>query len=251
MIEQKWQKRAAWCAGLSAWRRSPHDASDHRVPSTASATSAIGSAQIGRCNERRNGRGSSVAASSGKPDQHADAHAAGRPRQQQRHQHRDEVDVEHARERVVPGRGHDRQHRADRVDLPARVIRRHHDDPAGCARALCCLAASVMPPATPTPSTYIHPSWKSTDVRVEQRGEDILHDDQQSDPGHQTLAAEQQQMHQPHRIEQDDRRRCPIERRRSSVWLCGLPMTWPWRDHAWRRSRPARTVRASSRFRGR
>jgi hypothetical protein len=49
-------------AGLSAWRRAPHDASDHRVPSAESATSAIGSAQIGRCNERRNGRSSIVAA---------------------------------------------------------------------------------------------------------------------------------------------------------------------------------------------
>ena len=95
---------------------------------------------------------------SGKPDHHADAHAAGRPRQQHRNQHRDEIDVQHPRERIVPGRGHDRQHRADRVYLPARAIRRHHDDPAGAARALCCLAASVMPPATPTPSTYIHPS---------------------------------------------------------------------------------------------
>src|SRR6185312_11976675 len=91
----------------------------------------------------------------------ADAHAAGRPRQQRRHQNRDEVDVEHARERVVPGRGHDRQQRADRIYLPALVINPRHDDPAGSTSALRCLAASVMPPATPTPSTYIHPSWKS------------------------------------------------------------------------------------------
>ena len=43
--------------------RAPQGASDHRVPIAASATSAIGSAQIGRCSERRNGRNSSVAAS--------------------------------------------------------------------------------------------------------------------------------------------------------------------------------------------
>ncbi len=42
--------------------RALQGASDHSVPSAASATSAIGSAQIGRCNDRRNGRSSSVAA---------------------------------------------------------------------------------------------------------------------------------------------------------------------------------------------
>jgi len=49
-------------AGLKAYVRALQGASDHSIPSAASATRAIGSAQIGRCNDRRNGRSSSVAA---------------------------------------------------------------------------------------------------------------------------------------------------------------------------------------------
>ncbi len=40
--------------------RAPHAASDHRVPTSARANNAIGSAQIGRVSDRSNARGSMV-----------------------------------------------------------------------------------------------------------------------------------------------------------------------------------------------
>src|SRR5882672_6829309 len=48
---------------------------------------------------------------------------------------------------------------------------------------------------------HIHPAFVEIEyVRIEQRGENILHHHHQSDPYCQAVAAEQQQMLQPHRI---------------------------------------------------
>jgi hypothetical protein len=46
--------------GLTACSRAPQDASDHSVPTSASATIAIGSAEIGRISDRTKARGSMV-----------------------------------------------------------------------------------------------------------------------------------------------------------------------------------------------
>ena len=96
---------------------------------------------------------------------------------------------------------------------------------------------------------HVHPSLvEIEDVRVEQRGEDVLYDDQQSDPGDEPFATKQQQVHQPHRVQQDDPDDTPLHRNVQClvVWIGdylirGL-LVW---------SRPARTARASSPFRGR
>ena len=75
-----------------------------------------------------------------------------------RNQDRNEIDVPYPRRRIVPGGKHRRNHRAERAHRVALAIRRHHHGITGAAGNPRCLAASVMPPATPTPSTYIHPS---------------------------------------------------------------------------------------------
>ena len=60
---------------------------------------------------------------------------------------------------------------------------------------------------------HIDPAFvKIEQMRIQQRGEDILHDDHQPDPDRQTVAAKQQQMDQPHRIERDDTDHAPLHR---------------------------------------
>src|ERR1700688_3459259 len=60
---------------------------------------------------------------------------------------------------------------------------------------------------------HVNPSLiEIEDVRIEQRGENILHHDHQSDPGCETLAPEQQQMQKPNRIKHDDADRTPLDR---------------------------------------
>ncbi|MEY9256101.1 hypothetical protein ABH989_002414 [Bradyrhizobium ottawaense] len=52
---------SSFAAGPIAWIRSGHGASDQSVPTAASATSAMGSRQIGRSSERGNARRSTNA----------------------------------------------------------------------------------------------------------------------------------------------------------------------------------------------
>ena len=138
-----------------------------------------------------------------------------------RNEDRDEIDVPYPRRRIVPGGKYRGNHRAERVHRVAQAIRRRHRGITGAAGSPRCLAASVMPPRNPD-AQHVHPSlMKIEQVRVEQRGEDILHHDQQSDPGDETLAAKQQQMHQPHRVQQDDPDHTPLHRdiQRLVVWI--------------------------------
>jgi hypothetical protein len=62
---------------------------------------AIGSTEGGRANERASARGSMVGTSA---ISQSDADATRRPRQQDRNQNRQQIDIEHARRRVVPRR---------------------------------------------------------------------------------------------------------------------------------------------------
>ena len=62
----------------------------------------------------------------------------------------------------------------------------------GSAVLAADLALSTMPPATPTPSTYIQPSWKSNRCELNSELKMFCTHDQQPDPVHQTIAAEQQ-----------------------------------------------------------
>src|ERR1700686_1795656 len=60
---------------------------------------------------------------------------------------------------------------------------------------------------------HVNPSLiEIEDVRIEQRGENILHHDHQPDPGCETFAPEQQQMQKPHRVKRDDADRTPLDR---------------------------------------
>ena len=69
-----------------------------------------------------------------------------------------------------------------------------------------------MPPATPTPSTYIQPSWKSNRCEFRKRARDVLHDDDEPDPGRKAFAQEQAKMSDPHGVEQDDAEQAPLHR---------------------------------------
>ena len=62
-------------------------------------------------------------------------------------------------------------------------------------------------------------------VRVEQRGEDILHDDQQTDPGHSPRrgTASRCRSHIAYSTTTPTMPHCTAT---LSVWLCGLPITW-------------------------
>ena len=78
--------------------------------------------------------------------------------QKDRNQDRDEIDVPYPRRRIVPGGNTDETIEPSEPIAVAQAVRRHHRGTTGAAGRLRCLAASVIPPATPTPSTYIHPS---------------------------------------------------------------------------------------------
>ena len=94
----------------------------------------------------------------------------------------------------------------------AHAIRRRHRDTAWVAGSLRCLRRQRHAAGYPD-TQHVHPPFmKIEQVRVEQRGEHVLHHDEQSDPGDEALAAEQQQMHQPHRVQQDDPDRSPLHR---------------------------------------
>src|ERR1035437_5845 len=78
---------------------------------------------------------------------------------------------------------------------------------------------SIQPPRPEGHSTRdthaqdIHPSLVEIEqMRIEQRREEILHHDQQSDPRNQTVAPKHQQMKPPHRIQHDDPDQAPLDR---------------------------------------
>ena len=138
MIEQERQHEQLRRGAQAHKSARPRTRPTTGFPATASATSAIGSAQIGRCNECRNGRSSSVAATAASQStmpmptplvDHGNKH---------RDQDRDEIDVPHPRRRIVPGGKHRRQHRAERAHLVLRrrsaaVIATPPDPRAACA----------------------------------------------------------------------------------------------------------------------
>jgi hypothetical protein len=68
-----------------------------------------------------------------------------------------------------------------------------------------------MPPATPTPRT-LHPSLvKIEQVRIEQRTEQILDHDKQSNPVCESISTKQKQVGQPHRVQHDDPGNAPLD----------------------------------------
>jgi len=59
----------------------------------------------------------------------------------------------------------------------------------------------------------VHPSLvKIEQVRIEQRGKDVLHDHHEADPRRQPLAAKKPQVLPPHRIEHDYPKHAPLDR---------------------------------------
>ena len=132
--------------------------------------------------------------------------------------------------------------------MPA-LMRPSQDPPVAAARRSRLPACSTIPPATPTPSTYIQPSWKSK--MWELNSEVKIFCTTTSNPIQfaQALAAEQQQMRQPHRIEHDDRRARPTAPRHSASGYADCRSPPPRRRSG--RWRPARTARASIRCHGR
>src|SRR5215472_960253 len=52
---------------------------------------------------------------------------------------------------------------------------------------------------------------KIEEMRVEQRGKDVLHHHEQADPVRKPLAAKHQEMQKPHRIEHDDADNPPLD----------------------------------------
>ncbi len=64
--------------------------------------------------------------------------------------------------------------------------------------------------------TYIQPSWEIEQVGVEQRGEDVLDHDQQADPLGKAVAAKQQEMTDPDRVENEDADNAHCTRRAAS-----------------------------------
>src|SRR5690349_20807430 len=58
---------------------------------------------------------------------------------------------------------------------------------------------------------YVYPAGDEIDqMRVEQRCQHILRDDEEPDPGHQALTAEQRKMRKPHGVEDDDADGSPL-----------------------------------------
>src|SRR5262249_19620983 len=111
-------------------------------------------------------------------------------------------------------------HRAHRPALAPDAAHALPGPPVSLARCF-----SIMPPATPTPSTYIHPSWKSK--MCELKSEVKIFCTTTSSPIHATklspLNSNRCDIHIAHNTTTPGMPHCTATLK---VWLCGLPMTY-------------------------